>query len=386
MNGKSLPRQRLPLAVNKIILRGIKMSTSLRLRKGIASDWTSVNPVLATGEPGFETDARKLKMGDGSTAWNDLPYVTIDGGDMDMMAPTTTTAAPTTTTAAPTTTTAAPTTTTAAPTTTTPTPSNPVTNALSSYNAQYTGEYNLIAGKARPTTTRSFTVEGWVKWDNSASSCVGTFMGSPSDTARQPHFLCVYFDDNYWNGSQTVNGSNIRVDGYFLSQNLYVPTSNFAKNVWYHVAVSRNAANSNVEAVWVNGVRCGGTQNDNRVYDANSLTIGNGWPNPQNNKKFIGYQSDMRIISNAYVYNPTSSTITIPSSPLTTTSDCIALIQSNASGALATDNSAVGQSLTFVGLSHNSSSPYAGGGAAGGSWFNPDGNGAIVMDPGVYNC
>jgi Major tropism determinant N-terminal domain/Concanavalin A-like lectin/glucanases superfamily len=379
MNGKRLSRQRLPLAVNKIIHRGIKMSTSLRLRKGIASDWTSVNPVLATGEPGFETDARKLKMGDGSTAWNDLPYVTIDGGDMDMMAPTTTTVAPTTTTVAPTTTTVA-------PTTTTPTPNNPVTNALSSYNAQYTGEYNLITGKARPTTTRSFTVEGWVKWDNSASSCVGTFMGGPSDTARQPHFLCVYFDDNYWNGSQTVNGSNIRVDGYFLSQNLYVPTSNFAKNVWYHVAVSRNAANSNVEAVWVNGVRCGGTQNDNRVYDANSLTIGNGWPNPQNNKKFIGYQTDMRVISNAYVYNPTSSTITVPSAPLTTTSDCVALIQSNASGALATDNSAVRQSLTFVGLSHNSSSPYAGGGAAGGSWFNPDGNGAIVMDPGVYNC
>jgi len=378
------------------------MSTSLHLRKGSATGWSSTNPVLDPGEPGFETDTKKIKIGNGADAWNDLPYLTFDGGNIDDMiasstpmptstpnpTPTSTPSPTPTSTPSPTpTSTPSPTpTSTPSPTPTATPQTNPVTNALSSYNAQYTGEYNLIGGKARPTTTRSFTVEGWVKWDNSASSCVGTFMGGPSDTARQPHFLCVYFDDNYWNGSQTVNGSNIRVDGYFLSQNLYLPTSNFVKNVWYHVAVSRNAANSNVEAVWVNGVRCGGTQNDNRVYDANSLTIGNGWPNPQNNKKFIGYQSDMRIISNAYVYNPTSSTITVPSAPLTTTSDCIALIQSNASGALATDNSVVGQSLTFIGLSHDSSSPYAGGGAASGSWFNPNGNGAIVMDPGVYNC
>jgi len=263
---------------------------------------------------------------------------------------------------------------------------NPVTDALSQYNAQYNGPYNLISGKARPTTTRSFTIEGWVKWDNSATSTVGTFIGSPSDTARQPHFLAIYFNDNYWDGSQTVNASNIRVDGYFLNQNIYVPSTNFVKNVWYHVAVSRDATNSNIEAVWVNGVRCGSTQSDSRVYDANSLTIGNGWPNPQDGKKFIGYQTDMRIISNAYVYNPTSSTITVPTAPLTTNSDCIALIQSNATGALATDNSAVGQSLSFIGLSHNSSSPYAGANGAGGSWYNSDGNGAIVMDPGVYNC
>jgi hypothetical protein len=265
---------------------------------------------------------------------------------------------------------------------------SPVTDALLTNGAVYTGPYNLITGKARPTTTRSFTIEGWVKWDNSATSTVGTFIGSPSDTARQPHFLAIYFDDNYWNGSQTVNASNIRVDGYFLSQTIYVPSTNFVKNTWYHIAVSRDATNSNVEAVWVNGVRCGGTQTDNRVYDANSLTIGNGWPNPQNNKKFVGYQTDVRVISNAYVYNPTSSTITVPSAPLTTTSDCIALIQSLGSGnaTLGIDNSAVGQALTFIGLSHSSDSPYGGAGAGGGSWYNSDGNGAIVMDPGVYNC
>jgi hypothetical protein len=36
-----------------------------------------VNPVLESGEPGFVYDENRLKIGDGITHWNDLPY--IDG-------------------------------------------------------------------------------------------------------------------------------------------------------------------------------------------------------------------------------------------------------------------------------------------------------------------
>ena len=32
------------------------------------------NPVLADGEIGVETDTDKIKIGDGVTAWNSLPY------------------------------------------------------------------------------------------------------------------------------------------------------------------------------------------------------------------------------------------------------------------------------------------------------------------------
>jgi len=39
-----------------------------------ASEWTSNNPILALGEWGLETDTGNVKMGDGSTAWNDLAY------------------------------------------------------------------------------------------------------------------------------------------------------------------------------------------------------------------------------------------------------------------------------------------------------------------------
>lgn len=54
--------------------------TTIRLRRGTASAWTAANPVLQSGEPGFETDTGLLKIGDGTTAWTSLPYETGGGG------------------------------------------------------------------------------------------------------------------------------------------------------------------------------------------------------------------------------------------------------------------------------------------------------------------
>lgn len=53
------------------------MSTSrqvIKLRRDTAAAWAAANPVLADGEPGYETDTHKLKIGNGSSAWNALPY------------------------------------------------------------------------------------------------------------------------------------------------------------------------------------------------------------------------------------------------------------------------------------------------------------------------
>jgi hypothetical protein len=49
--------------------------TQVQVRRGTAAQWTSANPTLASGEQGFETDTLKLKIGNGSTAWNSLAYV-----------------------------------------------------------------------------------------------------------------------------------------------------------------------------------------------------------------------------------------------------------------------------------------------------------------------
>jgi len=51
----------------------------IQLRRDVAADWTSANPVLADGEMGLETDTNKFKIGDGTTAWSSLPYGGIAG-------------------------------------------------------------------------------------------------------------------------------------------------------------------------------------------------------------------------------------------------------------------------------------------------------------------
>ena len=50
------------------------MTTRIKFRRDTAANWTAENPVLALGEPGFEQDTNKLKIGDGETAWSLLDY------------------------------------------------------------------------------------------------------------------------------------------------------------------------------------------------------------------------------------------------------------------------------------------------------------------------
>ena len=56
--------------------------TQIQVRRGTASQWTSANPTLASGEWGYETDTGKVKIGDGTTAWNSEPY--IGAGDVTL--------------------------------------------------------------------------------------------------------------------------------------------------------------------------------------------------------------------------------------------------------------------------------------------------------------
>lgn len=53
------------------------INTTFKLKRGTAARWAEVNPILEQGEPGFVYDENRLKVGDGKTPWNDLPY--IDG-------------------------------------------------------------------------------------------------------------------------------------------------------------------------------------------------------------------------------------------------------------------------------------------------------------------
>lgn len=55
----------------------IKIRT-IRIRRDTSANWHQKNPILKLGEPGLETDTRKLKFGDGATTWTNLPYAVTD--------------------------------------------------------------------------------------------------------------------------------------------------------------------------------------------------------------------------------------------------------------------------------------------------------------------
>lgn len=50
------------------------MATKFQVRRGSASAWSGANPILSSGEIGFETDTNKLKIGDGTSTWSSLNY------------------------------------------------------------------------------------------------------------------------------------------------------------------------------------------------------------------------------------------------------------------------------------------------------------------------
>ncbi len=50
------------------------MASIIQFRRDTASNWTSNNPTLASGELGIESDTGQYKIGDGSTAWSSISY------------------------------------------------------------------------------------------------------------------------------------------------------------------------------------------------------------------------------------------------------------------------------------------------------------------------
>lgn len=53
----------------------------IKYRQGTRQEWIDANPVLDVGEPAYETDTKKQKIGDGYTRWIDLRYFAdpVDG-------------------------------------------------------------------------------------------------------------------------------------------------------------------------------------------------------------------------------------------------------------------------------------------------------------------
>lgn len=52
----------------------------INMRRLLAAEWAQQNPILGKGEPGYEDDTGKFKVGNGLSPWNELGYFVSGGG------------------------------------------------------------------------------------------------------------------------------------------------------------------------------------------------------------------------------------------------------------------------------------------------------------------
>lgn len=53
----------------------------IQVRRATTSEWTTDDPVLLQGEIGYDTDLKIARVGDGATAWSELPTLGSDSGE-----------------------------------------------------------------------------------------------------------------------------------------------------------------------------------------------------------------------------------------------------------------------------------------------------------------
>lgn len=215
---------------------------------------------------------------------------------------------------------------------------------LGDVSPNYLSYSGLIIG------TQAFTFEGW--------------FNATAFTSRNVLFGAEYASNPTRGLSIAIlGGDTINIDLLGVSQTAYrFPSTPFSTGVWYHFALVRNG--SFQETVFLNGVRCadadGGVQSDTADYLAPTRYIGAWKPdtNPVQNT-FAGYLSNLRIVVGSTVYDPTQTTITVPTSPLTNITNTQLLLNTTSNTNFIKDSSVNNFTMTNVnGVSSSGLSPF----------------------------
>ena len=173
-------------------------------------------------------------------------------------------------------------------------------NAPAGFSVAFDGTGDYLNWTGSTVGTAAYTFECWFYTGSFAAS--QTLIGPNSTT-------------NSGYGFNVASSTALSIDNYGVSaSNFTVPA--MSTNTWYHVAVVRNG--SGVTTVFLNGARSStGTITDTTNY-GNVKSIG--YTSSAVNRYFSGYISNARYVT-AAVYDPTATTITVPTQlfPVTNT-------------------------------------------------------------------
>jgi hypothetical protein len=98
------------------------------------------------------------------------------------------------------------------------------------------------------------------------------------------------------------------------SGNLAFTASTSVYNQWNHIAVTRSGSSM---ACFFNGVRVATSTNSNTITLPANTAIGSYTNGDSGGNYFQGYISNLRIVNGTAVYNPSLTTCTVPTTPLT---------------------------------------------------------------------
>jgi hypothetical protein len=223
-----------------------------------------------------------------------------------------------------------------------------------------TTDYLTIANNtALQFGSGNFTVEGF-------------FYSTTANTTQQSLFSIGSYDS----GILLRIGTHPGGDSFYINGTYYnwSPITYFISNIWNHLAVVRT---STTVAIFVNGTRIFNTTNSATISQTTATNIGTSTHDlPQS--PFLGYISQIRLIKGTGPYDATSSTLTVPTAPLTAVSGTSLLLLTTNAGIL--DN-AMMNNLETVGNAQISTSVKKYG--TGSMYF--DGTGDWLMTPNRTN-
>jgi hypothetical protein len=165
------------------------------------------------------------------------------------------------------------------------------------------GDYLTVPANAAFTLTGDFCVEFWV------------YSGLLAGGATNPTFI----NDSAGSNSSIfyeTNGSNRGLCLYAAgAARITTATNVLVENQWNHVAILRSGTTGTNTAAFVNGTRVGTATAFTGTVDFSPPVINRYGPSAAG--YLNGYMSNFRIVKGSSVYDPTSSTITVPTAPLT---------------------------------------------------------------------
>ncbi len=194
-------------------------------------------------------------------------------------------------------------------------PFNPVsayTPAITAGSGYFdgSGDYlGLPSSSAFTIGTGAFTAEMWCYFTSTPNGHLMTFndgVGTDSPTG--------YYYVAYESGYIVSTGGNASGSGVFTTYTMPL-------NSWVHIVAVRSGTN---HSIFVNGTRVV-TRNDSTYSytSGSSPTVGRGGPP---STSITGWMAGVRLLKGVAAYDPTQSTITVPTAPYTSTANTSLLL------------------------------------------------------------